>query len=141
MLSPKGSWIASEEAVAGKQKEWRESHLSNDPLLVYNEGALAPTRVPPSQIEAGLIQEAGMAAQDLRDGPLWLSEDRNERAHCYSQEEQECKRHQDRGSLARDFLSLFREDEQKQTDASVHRQQRAAEPHPSGGESCAETVR
>ncbi len=67
MLSPKGNWISSEAAVAGKQKEWRESHLSNDPLLIYNDDATPPTRVPPSQIEAGLIQEAGMAAQDLRD--------------------------------------------------------------------------
>ncbi len=67
MLSPKGNWIASEAAIAGRETEWRESHLSNDPLLVYNDDGSAPVRTPPSQIEAGLIQEAGMAAQDLRD--------------------------------------------------------------------------
>lgn len=68
MLTPKGNWIASETAVSGREDEWRNSHLTDDPLLVYNdEAASAPTRVPPSQIEAGLIEQAGMAAQDLRD--------------------------------------------------------------------------
>lgn len=67
MLTPKGNWIATEEAVQGREKEWRESHLSDDPLLVYDGDHPAPTRIPPSQIEAGLIEQAGMAAQDLRD--------------------------------------------------------------------------
>ncbi len=67
MLTPKGNWIATEEAVEGRQKEWRESHLSDDPLLTYDGDHPAPVRIPPSQIEAGLIEQAGMAAQDLRD--------------------------------------------------------------------------
>lgn len=67
MLTPKGNWIATEEAVAGREQEWRDSHLSNDPLLVYNSDGAMPKRVEPAQIEAGLIQEANMAAQDLRD--------------------------------------------------------------------------
>lgn len=68
MMTPKGNWIATEEAVRGHEKEWRESHLSDDPLLVYNgEAGVAPIRVAPAQIEGGLIEQAGMAAQDLRD--------------------------------------------------------------------------
>lgn len=67
MTSPKGTWVASEAAIAGRETEWRESHLSNDPLLVYNDEGQIPQRTPPSQIESGLIQEAGMTSQDLRD--------------------------------------------------------------------------
>tara|TARA_R110000772_G_scaffold2839_1_gene10298 strand:+ start:6297 stop:8405 length:2109 start_codon:yes stop_codon:yes gene_type:complete len=68
MLTPKGNWIATEEAVAGREDEWRESHLSDDPLLIWNgEAGMAPQRVEPSQIENGFLQQAGMAEQDLRD--------------------------------------------------------------------------
>jgi len=67
-LTPKGNWIASVESVEGREAEWRNSHVSDDPLLTYNgEAGQAPTRVPPAQIEAGLIEQAGMASQDLRD--------------------------------------------------------------------------
>lgn len=68
MLTPKGNWIATEEAVAGREAEWRESHMTNDPLLIWNgESGHKPERVAPSQIESGLIEQAGMASQDLRD--------------------------------------------------------------------------
>ena len=68
MLTPKGNWVASDKAVEGREKEWRNSHNSNNPLLIYNsEAGSPPTRVPPAQLEGALIQEAGMAAQDLND--------------------------------------------------------------------------
>ena len=68
MQTPKGTWIASNTAVDGREAMWRNSHLSDDSLLIYNdEAANKPERVPPTQIEAGLIEQAGMAAQDLRD--------------------------------------------------------------------------
>lgn len=68
MLTPKGNWIATDEAVEGRESEWRNSHLNNDQLLIYNADAgVAPIRVPASQLEPALIQEANMAAQDLRD--------------------------------------------------------------------------
>lgn len=68
MLTPKGNWIATEEAVAGREAEWRESHLSNDPLLIWNgDAGQKPERVDPSQIESGFLEQAGMASQDLRD--------------------------------------------------------------------------
>lgn len=67
-LTPKGNWIASVESVEGREAEWRNSHNSDDPLLTWNgEAGQAPIRVPPTQIEAGLIEQAGMASQDLRD--------------------------------------------------------------------------
>lgn len=67
MLTPKGNWIATEEAIQGREPEWRNSHISDDPLLVYNSEGQKPERVAPAQLESALIQEANMAAQDLRD--------------------------------------------------------------------------
>lgn len=68
MQSPKAVWTASEDAIRGREKEWRESHLSNDSLLVWNsESGQEPKRVDPAQLEVALIQEANMASQDLRD--------------------------------------------------------------------------
>lgn len=68
MQSPKANWVASDVAIAGYEKEWRNAHLSNDPLLVYNgEAGAPPTRTQPAQIEPALIQEANMASQDIRD--------------------------------------------------------------------------
>lgn len=68
MLTPKAPWVASDEAVKGRENEWRNAHLSNDTLLIYNgEAATAPIRTPPAQMEAALIQEASMASQDMKD--------------------------------------------------------------------------
>lgn len=68
MQTPRGVWIARASAVQGREKEWRESHLKDDPLLIFNDDAAeAPTRTPPAQLEQALITEAGMATQDLRD--------------------------------------------------------------------------
>jgi hypothetical protein len=68
MLTPKAPWVASKEAVEGYEKEWRNAHLSNDTLLIYNgDAAAAPRRTEPAQIEAALIQEASMASQDMKD--------------------------------------------------------------------------
>ncbi len=68
MLTPKGNWVATEEAVAGREAQWRESHMSNDPLLIYNgDAGVAPQRISPSQIESGFLEQAGMASQDLKD--------------------------------------------------------------------------
>lgn len=66
--SPKAKWVAASSAVEGREESWRKSHLTEDPLLIYNaESGAPPTRVGPVEMEAALIQEAGMAAQDIRD--------------------------------------------------------------------------
>ncbi len=68
MLTPKGNWIATSEAVEGREDEWRKSHLSDDPLLIWNgESGQMPQRVSPSQIESGFLEQSGMAEQDLRN--------------------------------------------------------------------------
>lgn len=68
MATPKGNWIAADTAVQGRETEWRNSHLTDDPLLVYNANSgLPPERVSPAQLEPALIEQAGMAKQDLYD--------------------------------------------------------------------------
>src|SRR3546814_12039498 len=37
--APKAKWIAPESAVEGREDQFRQAHLSRDPLLIYNAGA------------------------------------------------------------------------------------------------------
>lgn len=68
MLTPYAPWIAADTAVAGREDEWRSAHVSSDTLLVYNaDSGAPPKRAEPAQMEPALIQEAGMAMQDIRD--------------------------------------------------------------------------
>jgi len=69
MQAPKAKWIATKKAVQGFEEKWRNSHLSNDPLLIWNdeETDKLPQMVPPVQMEPALIQAAGMSAQAMRD--------------------------------------------------------------------------
>lgn len=66
--APKAKWVASVEAVEGYENEWRQSHLTDDPLLRYNGSSGAPpVRVAPMEMEPALIEQAGVASQDLRE--------------------------------------------------------------------------
>lgn len=66
--APKAKWIAPESAVEGREDQFRKAHLSRDPLLVYNDGAEAPpTLIPPPPVEASLLNEASINAQDMKD--------------------------------------------------------------------------
>lgn len=68
MQSPRAVWTARHNAVQGREDEWRNSHKSDDALLVFNDDAAeAPTRTVPAQMEPALIQEAGQSTQDLKD--------------------------------------------------------------------------
>lgn len=68
MQTPRGVWMAADTAVAGREQQWRNSHLSDDPLLVYNaEAGQVPQRIAPAQLEQALISEAEMTNQDLKD--------------------------------------------------------------------------
>lgn len=68
MQTPKATWLASQEAVAGHEERYRNSNVSNDPLLTYNgEAGDKPQRIEPAQMESALIQEAGEADQDIRN--------------------------------------------------------------------------
>lgn len=66
--TPRAVWTAKAEAVAGREKEWRASHLSDDPLLIWNgEAGDEPKRVPPAQMEQALFGEAATTSQDIKD--------------------------------------------------------------------------
>lgn len=66
--APKQKWVAADSAVEGREDQWRRSHLSDDPLLIFNASSGAPpTRMPPMEMETALIEQAGVASQDIRD--------------------------------------------------------------------------
>lgn len=66
--APKAQWIAPESAVEGREDDFRKSHLTRDPLIIYNDGAEAPpTRVAPPPIEGALLNEAQVNTQDMKD--------------------------------------------------------------------------
>ena len=68
--APKAQWIATENAVEGREEDFRRAHLSRDPLLKVNEGAVIGQdiqRVSPPPIEQALLQAADQNAQDLKD--------------------------------------------------------------------------
>jgi hypothetical protein len=68
MQTPRAVWLASDTAVAGREKEWRNSHLSDDPLLIWNqESGQKPERPAPAQLEAALMQQAEFTNQDIKD--------------------------------------------------------------------------
>ena len=68
MQTPRAKWKATKEAVQGFESKWRNSHLTDDPLLLWNgDSGQEPKEVAPAQIEPALIQEANMATQDIKD--------------------------------------------------------------------------
>lgn len=68
MQTPKATWLAQQESVAGHEDAFRNSNNSNDPLLMWNgETGAKPERIAPIQMEAALIQEAAEADQDIRN--------------------------------------------------------------------------
>jgi hypothetical protein len=68
MQTPRATWMAAASAVLGREKAWRESHLSDDPLLIWNDDSGSkPERVPPAQMEASLMEFAEVTTQDMKD--------------------------------------------------------------------------
>ena len=68
MKAPKAEWLAPDNAVEGREDAFRDAAGSDDPLLIYNADAgVPPQKMPPAEMESALVQEAGMAAQDIRD--------------------------------------------------------------------------
>lgn len=68
MQSPRAVWSASDTAVQGREAQWRNSHLSDDPLIIWNsESGQKPERVPPAIVEDALLAQAELTTQDLKD--------------------------------------------------------------------------
>lgn len=68
MQSPRGVWMAADTAVQGREQQWRNSHLTDDPLLIFNaDSGAIPQRIPPAQLEDALLSQAMISAQDIKD--------------------------------------------------------------------------
>lgn len=66
-MAPKTGWIADAASVKGREQDFRDSHLTGDPLLVYNTGKNKPERIDPPTLPTAVLQEATMNAQDIKD--------------------------------------------------------------------------
>jgi hypothetical protein len=66
-MAPKNQWLAQHKSVKGRENEFREAHLTNDPLLIYNDGTDAPKREQGPQVPAAVLQEVAMNNQDIKD--------------------------------------------------------------------------
>lgn len=67
VAAPRNKWITTPDAVKGHEAKWRKSPTSDDPFLYYNDGETPPTHIPPPGIDSALVNEAGLATQDLKD--------------------------------------------------------------------------
>jgi len=67
VAAPRNKWLATPDSVKGHEVKWRRAPSSDDPFLYYNDGEQAPVHIPPPGIDAALVNEAGMATQDLKD--------------------------------------------------------------------------
>lgn len=68
MQTPRQVWLAGASAVQGREQAFRNSHLTDDPLLIWNDdSAHKPERVDPAQMESSLMQQAEVTAQDIKD--------------------------------------------------------------------------
>lgn len=67
VAAPRNKWLTTVDAVKGHEAKWRQSPSSDNPFLYYNDGEPAPTHIPPPGIDAALVNEAGLATQDLKD--------------------------------------------------------------------------
>jgi hypothetical protein len=67
VAAPRNKWLATPDAVRGHETKWRNAPTADDPFLYYNDGETVPVHIPPPGIDAALVNEAGMATQDLKD--------------------------------------------------------------------------
>lgn len=68
MQSPRNVWLTADTAVSGREKAFRESHRSDDPLLIWNaESGQKPERIGPVQMEPALLSQAEISSQDIKD--------------------------------------------------------------------------
>jgi len=68
--APKAQWLATEDAVAGREDKFRKAHLSRDPLLIVNDEAVIGQniqRIEPPAPQMALLNEAQINTQDMKD--------------------------------------------------------------------------
>lgn len=68
--APKAQWIATQDAVEGREADLRKAHMTRDPLLIVNNEAIIGQniqRLEPPVPQAALLNEAQVNAQDMKD--------------------------------------------------------------------------
>lgn len=66
-MAPKNQWLAQAKSVEGREEDFRQAHVDNDPLLVYNDNTEAPQRSQGAQPNNAVLQESQMNTQDIKD--------------------------------------------------------------------------
>lgn len=71
-LAPQAKWWATAKQAEGLTSQWAIAHQENLPWLPYNPDPAAmnggpPQQMPGAQVPVALLQQAEVAAQDLRD--------------------------------------------------------------------------
>ncbi len=70
-LAPQAKWWATAEQAKGLTDKWAQAHKQNLPWLPFNAdpatGGAPPQRMPGADVPVALLQQAVVAAQDLRD--------------------------------------------------------------------------
>lgn len=66
-MAPKNQWLSEARSVKGREDDFREAHLTNDPLLIHNDGTPAPKRENGPTLPAAVLQEVTMNNQDIKD--------------------------------------------------------------------------
>lgn len=68
MQTPRSVWLAGKKAVQGRENDFRQSHLSDNALLIWDdEAANKPERIPPAQFEQAWAEMSELTAQDIKD--------------------------------------------------------------------------
>lgn len=67
VAAPRNKWLTTPDAIKGHEAKWRRAPSSDNPFLYYNDGETPPQHIPPPGIDAALVNEAGLATQDLKD--------------------------------------------------------------------------
>ena len=69
-LSPKAPWLVTPKQIAGYEQEWRVAATGNPPFLPYTpdeKAPGAPQRIAPAPIEAGMLQQAQIAVDGIKN--------------------------------------------------------------------------
>ena len=66
-LTPKQPFFVTPAMVKGHEAKWKNMAISNDPVMFFNfDNGQKPFREPPAQGSPGLMQDAQIAAEDIK---------------------------------------------------------------------------
>jgi hypothetical protein len=68
-LAPKAPFMLTPEQIKGFENDWQDANRKNFPYLLYNQmpGQGAPQRQAPPPVPSGVVNEAAIAGEDIKD--------------------------------------------------------------------------